>query len=125
MKQLIKVKINRKKWLRGGKNGEGNAITSKLRNCNGEKCCLGFVCTTLGIKSTRLTGIFEPQDLRSRKIIPGLTKKGFFGGEDDYINTRPCRTAININDGDMPDEKREIKLKKIANKMGYNFEFIN
>ncbi len=109
MKKLIPVTIRRKNWLRGGKG-------SMLLNKNGSKCCLGFVCTAMGVKANVMKGRLGPGELKM--YIPGLTTRS-------HNNTESCDLAMAINDDAYyPSIDREVKLKKIAKNMGYKFTFI-
>jgi hypothetical protein len=113
MKKLIPVTIRKKKWLRGA---GGNSL---LLNTRGSKCCLGFVCTAMGVKARDMMDKSTPGELL--QYIPGLTRKS----DNLHCDTNLCDTAMGINDdGEYTSVERETKLKKIANRMGYKFTFV-
>lgn len=108
----MKVRINRKKWLRGGKNPNGNYNPSVLwDNTNKAGCCLGHaVRQEKHCSWGKLTNKSYPKD-----IVKILGKTQF---------TKFQQKAVRINDNIHMDEAgRERKLIKLFAKYGHELEF--
>lgn len=133
----VKVIIDRKKWSRGdlaynallvgrktieeGKaqfeSGDSTGSIPKL----GYMCCLGFVCLTLGVTVRAARNSPLPED--TNKLLEGLTEKDPYGG---VRNSNFSQYAARINDdGAITEKERELKLKALAQKNGFIFQFIN
>lgn len=120
----MKLKINRKKWLRG--TGFGELYDGEL------SCCLGFYGRALGFKSTQMCGIGAPSEFvnqadnakskqkRFEKWKPLVKNKG------GYNTTKICNTLMAFNDAEgITDEKREAEIKYWFKKIGVDVEFYN
>lgn len=143
---MIKVQIDRKKWLRGD-NG-------RLRDEEGSQCCLGFVCKKLGLTNNDIYDCGTPSDViehgerlpESRKLTIGerlspLIKKDKV---KDYADRAWVNEAIKINDDfnlpytwyakhrgadnieeyEATERMREEKLTKLFAKHGFELKFI-
>lgn len=69
-KKVKSFVIDRKRWLRGGKNGAGRLADSRLRSKSGQMCCLGFYLEACGAKS--LTNVATPEECK--RGLPGQAK---------------------------------------------------
>lgn len=131
MKKLIKVVIDRKEWSRG------NLAENELKVCRdtamskigdysprpkvGKMCCLGFASLVMGATARQISGLCFPGELT--KLLPGLNKRK---NDGDIVNTAFSRQAALINDNEyIDDPTREKKLKTLARKAGFDFQFIN
>jgi hypothetical protein len=113
MKKLTKVIIKRLQWLRG----EGGVNSYLYRGKDAKMCCLGFCARKRKFSIANLYNRKSPGELI--KNITGLTEK-------NCEETTFCKNAITINDNiRISDKSREAKLKKLAPKMGFNFEFVD
>lgn len=116
--------VRRKKWLRGSANG-------MLRNENGAKCCLGFVCSQLGYKdlggldtpseaADRATTLLEQRNFKKARIP--LVEIGLVNNKGS--DTRICNKMMQVNDKlNLSSAEREEKLKKLALKAGFRLTF--
>ncbi len=126
--KLIPLTINRKKWARGGLNGE-----AALLNDQGNMCCLGFACRASGVAAKTLDGYGFPEDLASEVKQPErlgkkLGKLVEVTREENIVtfnNTAGVVQAQGVNDDDTISEKmREYKLKPILKKLGFDVTFV-
>lgn len=140
---MIKVQIDRKKWLRGSDEGA-------LRNESGAQCCLGFVCKKLGLTNNEIFDVGMPDDVLYNEIIPEFRKMTLkerlapLIRVEDARNRQWVEEAATINDdfslpGSWYDEHekysyeeeheatekmREEKLIKLFAKNGFELKFI-
>jgi hypothetical protein len=114
MKQ-IKVIVDRQTWYRG----KGPATSSLLRR-DGQRCCIGFLGKTLGLK--------DPE-MRYRATMRDVTIHGCkteTASEFEYAHADTLVEAYDVNDSkDFTEKQREGQLKKLGKAMGVRFEFIN
>lgn len=114
-----KVKINRKKWLRGMKDGDKKKKCPVLLNDEGQRCCLGFAICQIGkIKKDKILEELTPQDL-DFQVSP------FSYRDENYIeNSKFTKECMGINDDEYINEKqREYKLRRKFKSKGIDLEF--
>ena len=113
------ITVNRKKWARGGKNGE-----SALLNDEGNMCCLGFACNQISrIPKSKLEGVGMPCDVYDKVSFLTEINSTFINGIGDNLL---ARTAAEINDDlRITDKMREYKLTRLFKSHGYKIRFIN
>lgn len=107
--------IDRATW-RNAKHGTG---TVSLKNEEGYKCCLGFICEQSGI--TDICNRINPESLSQKdtKKVPFLVMGVKIGRHTDLSNE-----AMTINDSYFcSNEEREEKLKVLFAKYGIIIEF--
>lgn len=137
MKNKTKLKpltINRKRWARGGFNGE-----AMLLNNQDSMCCLGFACKARGILEDDLLRCGSPEDLLAysendeklfKKLGLMVTKTVEYDDEDyedetAYADTDAVTDAIGINDDPkISDAMREYRLKPILRRLGFDVKFV-
>jgi len=114
----IKVRINRKRWLRGTPDG------SVLRNENGSMCCLGHVARACSIKASTLVDRLTPSEVPDAEC-----KKSFFyrlisRTLHDADNSIACYDIMDLNDEEgIAQDKREKALTKKLSKLGFDVSF--
>lgn len=126
--------IDRTKWLRG------DPHSYLLRFSDKKMCCLGQICTQLGISNRAIIRAQTPGDIRSkqaRKLLMGFLLEGspsnefitHLANQAMQINDRIYIEKIDQNSPDYrclyKDEDREAELIKLFAKEGYELTFIN
>ena len=127
----MKLRINRKRWLRGGKDGRGREATPLLRDKEGRQCCLGFYARALGYKPAGLIHKRDPKDLEVlHKPDPkSLEWDGLSWLVEDSIyygwwNTSACTNLMKLNDAPTLDEgERERRIAEKFAEQGIEVEF--
>ena len=117
--------IDRSKWRCGGNTGNPGARgqgSTLLLNSEGYMCCLGQVCTQLGVPDQNLLDLMTPihieDDFISLPQAVGLTD----GGEDE--NSDFADEVMKVNDdGSLDDSTREQQLIDMFAEQGYTLEF--
>jgi len=106
--------VDRCTWLRGSSNN------SYLLDNNGNRCCLGFVCTQLSIKDYDMELEAEPFDSSNNTVlIPILL-------DENHNNNILSRRAMIINDdGTINDHVREVKLERLFEEYGLRINFFS
>lgn len=113
--------IIERKWARGGQKGY-----SALLNDEGNKCCLGFLCSKAGFR--RLTDASMPDSLASpaevsnpypvARVVEKLS--GLVRGKYIAIQTAAATKIARINDAeDITDDQRKRKLAPLFAKIGW------
>lgn len=93
---ITRFTIDRARWANGSVRGKETG-PSRLRNKQGNQCCLGFFCAASGVQE--LLNVVRPKDLRwaDRKRVPDLIEDGWdspLTGEAIAINDSPFLNAI-------------------------------
>ncbi len=127
--KLIPLVVERSKWLRGGKDGDGMGASSTLLNSDGHMCCLGFACKTLGFRDSTIFSKGSPTNavragtasaLRHRKLRMSALITA------DGSNSEATWEAMSINDSDdVCDADRENQLKPVLKKLGFAVKFVD
>jgi len=118
---MKKFTVKRKKWARGGQNGE-----AALLNRQGCMCCLGFAANQISrIPKKQLADEGEPCNVYKASSFLTIAERN----EDcelDIVNNDLSHKAIVINDDeDISDRLREEKLKKLFRKHGVLVKFVD
>jgi len=126
---MNKIKIDRKKWLRGYKNPEGNESTPYLWNneCNAG-CCLGHVIhQTNKVPYNKLDQLSSPENFFHRtSILTDYHLSDYYGDEATVANNSFAQQAMRVNDNkDYTEEQRENKLIELFLENGIILEFYN
>ena len=120
--------INRKRWLRGVKNGG-----SYLRHPNNQKqCCLGFYARECGLKAADINGISTPDGLRPKhfKAVSRLFEPYSLGGdyEASTVEENPITCKLmetnDDSDQDYTEHDREAEIKKLFAKLRVRVRFV-
>ena len=123
----MKFTIERSTWRCGclninltRRNGEG---LTKLLNREGFRCCLGSVCSQLGVPDDKLLDIEYPSSghLSDFPIDILRTRNPFGLGIE---NTQLAQDAININDSSALLTDKEAQLIELFAKHGHQLEFV-
>lgn len=119
---MIKLRIDRKRWARGGINGD-----AALLNDDQAMCCLGFACRKLGVPEKAMFNIGTPVRLATEPNLRGnletLIRRARTGG--GYVDRMNTDEAVAINDDqDIDDTEREAKLKPVLAKLGFDVYFV-
>lgn len=137
----MRFTVQRNKWRSGGGistaalagSGRGETL---LLNQHGYRCCLGFVCSQLGVADTDLKfvagpvalaerGRFDsknlPDDLRQQVIEQLRYRQGL---QTRSMTSDLTRAAVAINDnGDISRDERERKLTDLFATYGHELVF--
>lgn len=136
---MLKITVDRTRWLRGGNNGVLLDIDTKLM------CCLGFVCKTVGLEDVTIEGKAHPQELYYNYLdgiysdpAPDKDYNAYMrellekrlGNEVILLvgkeNSDYCARMIVINDDRLiKDSEREAQLIEEGKKANIEFSFIN
>lgn len=113
----MKLRINRKTWLRGGRSD-----SFLYRSGDGKKCCLGFYCQAIKIPLKEMDYILSPSGLvinENRKLkLKSLVRDGF--------DNKVCNKLMDFNDREeLSEKKRKEKIKFWFKKIGVQVEFFN
>lgn len=134
---MTKVIIDRTKWSRGAVSANALLISAERAQRNsheptmhnprsgpkaGSMCCLGFACLAVGLPSKAILDKGYPKNVGLP--APGLVD--FIQETGDFVNTEFSLKAADINDDIyINDSVRESRLKELAAKHGFEFEFVN
>ena len=125
----MKFTVDRSKWVNASFGNRGHTL---LLNREGYSCCLGFVCSQLGIKDEEMQGYGSPNhvchdrstqttnfDLLSK--LKSLTQYHY-----GYVsNTSLAERAIRINDNaNISREHREKDLIDLFAEYGHELKFV-
>lgn len=127
---MTKIRIDRKKWLRGSKDPQGNEFSPYLWNneCNAG-CCLGHVIhQTNKVPYNNLNGLLSPEDFFHRASLLTTYHSEYYGAECERQaeNNSFARQAMKINDDKYCDQlTRETKLIELFLENGIILEFYN
>ena len=125
---MTKIKIDRKKWLRGNKDPQGNEASVYLWNkeCNAG-CCLGHVIhQTNKVPYNNLHQLSSPEDFFHRTSILTNYYPEYYGDESAVANNSFAQLAMRVNDNkDYTEEHREKKLIELFLENGIILEFYN
>jgi hypothetical protein len=111
--KLISLRIDRKRWCRGGINGDAS-----LLNGEGAMCCLGFACKKLGLTPKQINNVGLPADVADRSKLGLLvnTKGG---------TRKLAQDAAGLNDNpDLEESDREVALVPVLKKLGFKVSFV-
>ena len=114
-------------WLRGQKDGSGEAKDSILMNNQGNMCCLGFLGKTCGYRDEQLEYRSDPGALlREKNVDADLWPHSIVDRDQNnqlgYTNL--CSRIIAMNDDDEIDDNiREQNLKELFSEAGLEVEF--
>ena len=108
--------VDRSRWIRG------NSESSKLlRESDGHMCCLGFVCTQLGVPRELLREVGGPAGVDHHALDDFLTN----GTGGSRWNSPFANSAIGYNDSmAMEDSERERLLSELFEPHG-GMEFVD
>ena len=125
---MKKIRIDRTRWIRGGKDGNGALSKTSLCEDKGgpyHMCCLGFAAHQLSKKSlNNLIGKATPGNLKF--VVSPLNLKFNNTPFTNISNTTFSSECIGINDTkDISDKMREYKLKRKFKSQGLELEFYN
>lgn len=121
MNTLLKVVIDRAKWLRG--TGNGTLLRDQPGKPDiGKMCCLGFVAKAVGMSDEQITERGDISSCLGSKPQPESIK-GLFISSDGSLNAEDL--LIKANDGvNVPAKERERTIKRLGKAAGIAFSFI-
>jgi len=112
----VKFTVERSRW-RNAAHGIGNVL---LLNEDGYKCCLGFVCEQLGVRS--ILNRSSPKTLEVP--VDDFNHWDVVWGVSHWENTELSKKAILINDDVcLTDQEREAQLIELFKKHGHELIF--
>lgn len=94
--KMIKVKIPRKKWLRGAR------TESLMLSDSGASCCLGHVAKACGISSEMLLGRGTPRSVCNKLIDSDIATPRSFKRLVDFKNDNSSLTIALMGVNDLP-----------------------
>lgn len=100
MKSTLEFTIDREEWARVAKGGSCPFGNSELLNKQGAMCCMGHYCRALGIPTSALHRICEPDSLADefREVVargPVPLLRSPVGGR---YHSPACENLIDLND---------------------------
>lgn len=111
----MKLRINRKRWLRGEKDSGHGDNSYLLRTQDKKMCCLGFLARAVGYTAKEIAdqlvpAYLEPKNSKryTRSILPLVVR----GKSSAFCNKI---TALN-DQGPAESKKREDRIKSIFKK---------
>ena len=112
----MKLKINRKKWIRG----EGEIYSYLLRTADYKMCCVGFYLKACGVKSRLLADNSTPTDTPI-----ALPKKAHWLVNKD-VNSASADILYAANDNmELSGKTREQRITKEFAKHDVEVEFVD
>lgn len=120
---MLKVVIDRKRWLRGG-GVEGDTLDSCLLNKSGKMCCLGFAARAARVRKKDILGVASPAGLfQTLGKLPRSLMRLLGSGSKDHYNSDLCGELMEANDSLVNDSYREARIEKLGLKVGLEFSF--
>jgi hypothetical protein len=117
-KEKMKLIIDRKIWLRG----EGIEDSYLLRSKDGKKCCIGILCSTLGVPDNELFNKRGAQRLINFELPAwlGPVTANNFMTELDIFRAYDANDQIGL-----PEDEREKLVAEIFARHDIEVEFVN
>lgn len=119
--------IQRSKWVRGTIGGD-----SKLLNSQGNKCCLGFLCSSFGAHDDILKNQTGPDKIANKLSLPDWlvhwSYQASIEGTQVWhpFSTYATNVLISVNDCSLLTEKqREEKLAEVFAVHGVKVTFVD
>jgi hypothetical protein len=110
----MKLKIKRKRWLRGVGSDDAYLYRSEDR----KMCCLGFYARALGYPVNKIRDIQDPENCDDKEDMDSLLNE--YG-----YNNSICQNLIHVNDSpSFGDSDREVQIKKLFKKIGVDVTFV-
>lgn len=107
--------IKRSKWITGS---QWNSYL--LRPKDQKMCCLGFLAIKRGASKEDILGQKDPSYTAGNVSWP----KKLYARDTCYM-TDLCSEMITVNDGRMPNDRREEKLRGLFRKIGITLRFVD
>lgn len=112
----MKLVIDRAKWLRG----EDSQNSKLLRIKDQKRCCIGFLCSALGVSDSELLDVGGSQKLFAE--LPTWLKDSGEMADNEHSD---LFTAYDVNDNPELDEAtREARITKIFARHDIQVEFV-
>jgi hypothetical protein len=123
--------IDRKRWLRGGDDGQ------LLRPMDGKMCCLGFFALACGYRPTEIQRTGDPEETarecgepekptRWPRWLLGFVESDRYDGVLQPRNSASCDELISANDSSIiPDPDRETRIAAIFARHGVTVRFVD
>lgn len=117
----MKFTIKRSKWYRGHK------FDSLLMRGDGSQCCVGQMCSQLGVRDADLLGRAISSDLPDLPDMGLATKEALSPLLDRFGRDLPWVVSAYVvnDDAEIGDDEREPKLAAIAAAAGHELVFID
>jgi hypothetical protein len=114
----MKLIIDRNTWLRG----VGAANSYLLRPEDGKKCCIGILCSALGVSDNEMFNMRGSQRLINSELLPAwLNPPDTYG----YV-VGDLFDAYNTNDDiELTEDEREQHVAEIFARHDIEVEFVN
>ncbi len=117
-KKLIKVVIERSKWLRG--TGDGTLLDD-----NGCKCCLGFLGKVCGYTDKDIKRKGTPADLNTKSFANNKWPESILEPDGRY-NTKLTDDLTTANDSTtLKGANKERRVKSLGKQGGIDFVFVD
>jgi hypothetical protein len=133
---MLKVVIDRTRWLRG--EPEDSYL---LRSEDGKMCCLGFAELAAGATPEEITDSGAPSCVAPREGLGGLLtplspEESRLGYKFEFKDSKVCGDLMNENDEESPidddgtsddafEERREVRIAQLGAQAGIFFTFVN
>lgn len=115
----MKLKINKKKWLRGDDFSPGGTGSKLYRSEDGKMCCLGFLGEACGVPKEVMRDVSYPSQLPKAyfSLFPKALRELLH--ESDL-----CHKLITNNDRTR-HKNRPRAIKKLMKEAGIDVEFVD
>lgn len=114
MAEVKRFTIDRRKWARGGKNGD-----SQLLNYLGNRCCLGFYLKACGVPDENILNMGMPSEVYDQRLVPRWLRD---------VDEAGAIAVLNDDDGDefeLKEEEREEAVRAAFAAYGVQVKFTN
>ena len=118
------IEIDRSRWARKipGKRSYKLFGETCLLNSRGNKCCLGFISSALGVEDHDLRDVGVPSSIKKEVFPLSVQVEGTWCTY--YENTELSTNAITINDNDEIAPKDKERLLKELFKDHFTLKFV-
>ena len=118
MKAKMKIRVSRRRWLRGNENG-------RLLDKSGKMCCLGFGARQCGVKAKALLNVGMPGTIADPDCTQALCDSPLLTGDSSKWDSVLSEAASGINDDPtITDRQRETQLRALFREHGHQIVFV-
>lgn len=116
---MIKLTIERSKWLRGG------GDDAFLLNLDGKMCCLGFLGKVCGYEDSAIRLYTSPATLSNPELFPQAFNPCLNDRFLINVNTKLVDELIDVNDSEsISEQERENRITELMLSGGVEVIFV-
>ncbi len=118
---MIKVQVNRKRWLRG----EDAEKSYLLRESDGKSCCMGFFERKRGAKKRHILGKKSIQTVEHCSPLRSKFKPYNLPHMSSYDLANTITLLYQYNDSpNLSDDSREVEIIRLGKAVDIEFKFV-